>query len=156
MRRRSSAISAPPSGGTRASDSGRACRSCSRSTRPWTPEGAVGIGGPCVAIYPVASPGGYQLFGRTIPIFDLKQRNPAFRDNPILLKPADRIQWVRVTDEELEAIREQVYAGTYRYKIVPYEALHVKSYLEFLGSIKDEVAAFHERQGGAVKHVAIP
>src|SRR5207253_1359892 len=33
-------------------------------TRPWTPEGAVGIGGPCVAIYPVQSPGGYQLFGR--------------------------------------------------------------------------------------------
>ena len=70
-------------------------------TRPWTPEGAVGIGGPCVAIYPVASPGGYQLFGRTIPIFDLQQRNPAFRDNPILLKPADRIRWVRVTDEEV-------------------------------------------------------
>src|SRR5207249_4844852 len=69
-------------------------------TRPWTPEGAVGIGGPCVAIYPVASPGGYQLFGRTIPIFDLQQRNPAFKANPILLKPADRIQWVRVTDDE--------------------------------------------------------
>src|SRR3989441_3084448 len=38
----------------------------------------------------------------TIPIFDLQQRNPAFRDNPILLKPADRIPWVRRTDEELQ------------------------------------------------------
>src|SRR5262249_4821756 len=27
-------------------------------TRMWTPEGAVGIGGPCFAIYPVESPGG--------------------------------------------------------------------------------------------------
>jgi len=125
-------------------------------TRPWTPEGAVGIGGPCVAIYPVASPGGYQLFGRTIPIFDLKQRNPAFRANPILLKPADRIQWVRVTDDELEAIRVRVYAGTYRYKVVEYEALNVKAYRRFLDSVKDEVAAFQHRQAEAVKHVAIP
>jgi len=125
-------------------------------TRPWTPEGAVGIGGPCVAIYPVASPGGYQLFGRTIPIFDLQQRNPAFKDNPILLKAADRVQWVRVTDEALEAIREQVYAGTYRYKIVGYESLNVKSYLKFLESVKPEVAAFQRRQAEAVKQVAIP
>jgi allophanate hydrolase subunit 1 len=125
-------------------------------TRPWTPEGAVGIGGPCVAIYPVASPGGYQLFGRTIPIFDLQQRNPAFKTNPILLNPADRIRWVRVTDQELESIREQVYNGTYRYKIVGYEALNVKSYLGFLDSIKNEVAAFQRRQAEAVKHVAIP
>ena len=32
-------------------------------TRTWTPEGAVGLGGPCFAIYPVESPGGYQLLG---------------------------------------------------------------------------------------------
>ncbi|MCD6031874.1 MAG: Urea carboxylase [Thermomicrobiales bacterium] len=35
-------------------------------TRPWTPEGAVGIAGPCLAIYPVPSPGGYQLIGRNL------------------------------------------------------------------------------------------
>ena len=34
-------------------------------TRTWTPEGAVGIGGPCYAIYPVESAGGYQLIGRS-------------------------------------------------------------------------------------------
>jgi KipI family sensor histidine kinase inhibitor len=125
-------------------------------TRPWTPEGAVGIGGPCVAIYPVESPGGYQLFGRTIPVFDLKQRNPAFKANPILLKPADRIQWVPVSDEQLETIRAQVHDGTYRYKVVSYEALNVRSYLAFLDSIKSEVKAFQHRQAEAVKHVKIP
>ena len=36
-------------------------------TRTWTPEGAVGIGGPCYAIYPVESAGGYQLIGRSLP-----------------------------------------------------------------------------------------
>src|SRR5437879_1886671 len=125
-------------------------------SRRWQPEGAVGIGGPCVAIYPVASPGGYQLFGRTIPIFDLQQRNPAFKANPILLKPADRIQWVRVTDDELEAIRARVYDGTYRYKVVEYEALNVKAYRRFLDSVKDAVAAFQRRQAEAVKHIPIP
>src|SRR5881396_239325 len=114
-------------------------------TRPWTPEGAVGIGGPCVAIYPVQSPGGYQLFGRTIPIFDLKQLNPA-----------DRIQWVPVSDAELESLRGKVADGTYRYKIVGYEALNVKAYLAFLASIKGEAASFQARQAEAVKRVAIP
>ena len=125
-------------------------------TRPWTPEGAVGIGGPCVAIYPVQSPGGYQLFGRTIPIFDLKQQNPAFKTNPILLKPADRIQWIPVSDAELESLRDKVSDGTYRYKIVGYEALNVKAYLAFLDSIKGEAASFQARQAEAVKRVAIP
>ena len=125
-------------------------------TRPWTPEGAVGVGGPCVAIYPVASPGGYQLFGRTIPIFDLQQRNPVFKENPILLKAADRVEWVAVSDEELEDIRARVYDGTYRYKIVAYEALNVSAYLEFLDSIKDEVAAFQKRQAEATQHVPVP
>ena len=40
-------------------------------TRTWTAEGAVGSAGRAVAIYPVESAGGYQLFGRTLPIYDL-------------------------------------------------------------------------------------
>lgn len=125
-------------------------------TRPWTPEGAVGIGGPCVAIYPVASPGGYQLFGWTIPIFDLKQRNSAFKENPILLRASDRVQFIPVTTEELESIREGINNDTYRYRIVPYEALHVKAYLQFVDSVKDEVRSFQERQAEATKRVSIP
>ncbi|MBO0887703.1 carboxyltransferase domain-containing protein, partial [Candidatus Bathyarchaeota archaeon] len=83
-------------------------------TRPWTPEGAFGIGGPVLAIYPIESPGGYQLLGRTVPIYDLKQRNPAFKDNPVLLKPADRVRLTRVTDEDLQEIRRRVFDGTFR------------------------------------------
>jgi Allophanate hydrolase subunit 1 len=51
-------------------------------TRTWTAEGAVGIGGPCVAIYPVESPGGYQLFGRTLTIFDHPAAQPGLRRRP--------------------------------------------------------------------------
>ena len=71
-------------------------------TRTWTAEGAVGIGGPCVAIYPVESPGGYQLFGRTLPIYDMQGRNAAFRDDPLLIRPGDRVQFTVVDEAELD------------------------------------------------------
>ena len=38
--------------------------------RTFTYGGAVGIGGQFMAIYGMDSPGGYQLFGRTLPIWD--------------------------------------------------------------------------------------
>ena len=34
--------------------------------RTWTPQGTVGMGGASTAIYPVATPGGYQIFARII------------------------------------------------------------------------------------------
>src|SRR6266513_1530608 len=124
-------------------------------TRPWTTEGAVGIGGPCVAIYPVDSPGGYQLFGRTIPIYDPKQRSSAFKENPILLRPADRVRFTRVTDEELDAIRQRVVEDRYRYQIED-GVLNVREYIDFVKSVKSEVEAFRKRQEEALKHVMIP
>ena len=124
-------------------------------TRPWTPEGAVGIAGPCLAIYPVPSPGGYQLIGRTIPIYDAQQRNPAFADNPILMKPGDRVTFTTVTDDELIALREQVYDGTYQYQIEDGE-LVVGEYLAFLDSIEPESRAFRERQQEAAEKTPVP
>jgi urea carboxylase len=125
-------------------------------TRPWTPEGAVGIAGPCLAIYPVASPGGYQLIGRTIPIYDAQQRNPAFADNPILLRPGDRISFTRISDDELIALREQVYGGTYRYEIEESGELNVGEYLHHLESIRDETVAFQQRQQQAAQSTPVP
>jgi allophanate hydrolase subunit 1 len=124
-------------------------------TRPWTPEGAVGIAGPCLAIYPVASPGGYQLIGRTIPIYDPQQRNPAFAADPILMKPGDRVSFTRVTDEELIAMRESVYDGSYVYQIEPGE-LSVGDYLRHLASIKAESDAFRRRQQEAAARTPVP
>src|SRR5438445_11620448 len=74
-------------------------------SRPWTPEGAFGIGGRIVAIYPMESTGGYHLLGRSIPIYGLNQRNPAFEKHPVLFQPTDRIERETVTDDELEAPR---------------------------------------------------
>lgn len=53
------------------------------------PAGSVGIGGSQTGIYPLASPGGWQLIGRSdIPLFD-PQHQP-----PTLLRPGDRVRFV--------------------------------------------------------------
>lgn len=87
--------------------------------RGWTPEGAVGIGGPCVVIYPMESAGSYQLFGRTLPICDLVPRPHAHRVDPILLQPGDRISFFGVSEPELIELRRQVFEGRYDYEIEP-------------------------------------
>ncbi|GLZ02955.1 hypothetical protein Acsp03_04220 [Actinomadura sp. NBRC 104412] len=85
--------------------------------RTWTPEGAVGMGGPCVAIFPVDAPGSYQLFGRTLPIYDILGRNRAFRDDPFLIGPGDRVSFTRVEEDELEEIRRLALEDRYSYQV---------------------------------------
>jgi allophanate hydrolase subunit 1 len=124
-------------------------------TRLWTAEGAVGIGGPCVAIYPVESPGGYQLFGRTIPIYDIRQRNPAFRDDPILIKPADRVQFERVEEDELLAAFTAVHDGGYRYRIedAPFS---VEAWLQQADAHRDEADAARAVRERASRETPVP
>jgi KipI family sensor histidine kinase inhibitor len=58
------------------------------SPRVEVPAGSVGIGGEQTGVYPAASPGGWQLIGRTsVPLFD-----PA-RLPPTLLQPGDRVRF---------------------------------------------------------------
>ncbi|UJD93941.1 5-oxoprolinase subunit PxpB [Lelliottia amnigena] len=53
------------------------------------PAGSVGIGGAQTGIYPLASPGGWQLIGHTsLPLFDSR------RDEPVLLRPGDTVRFV--------------------------------------------------------------
>ena len=53
------------------------------------PAGSVGIGGAQTGIYPLVSPGGWQLIGHTpLPLFDSK------RDESVLLRPGDTVRFV--------------------------------------------------------------
>lgn len=57
--------------------------------RKSVPAGSVGIGGEQTGIYPFASPGGWQLLGRTtLPLFDLSQQSPT------LFKAGDTLGFV--------------------------------------------------------------
>ena len=72
--------------------------------------GSVGIAGEQTGIYPVASPGGWQLIGRTpLKLYD------ANREKPVLLEAGQYMKFRSVTKEEYEAIERQVEDGTYQY-----------------------------------------
>lgn len=59
------------------------------SPRPAVPAGSVGLADRWCGIYPTASPGGWQLLGRTdLPLFDPD------RDPPALLPPGTRVRFV--------------------------------------------------------------
>ncbi len=113
--------------------------------RMYTPEGAVGIGGAYICIYPMESPGGYQLIGRTLPIWNTCQTTPAFAKAPWLLRFFDRIQFESVSEAELEKAREAMLNGNYTLQIES-ETFSIKKYNEFLDSVRDEAEAFKARQ----------
>lgn len=69
------------------------------SPRTAIPEGSVGIGGKQTGIYPLASPGGWRLIGRTpIKVYDPK------REEPIFYRSGDYIRFVRISEEEYARI----------------------------------------------------
>jgi len=61
-------------------------------------EGSVGIAGKQTGIYPLSSPGGWQIIGRTpIKMFD------AEKDDPAVLKAGDIVQFYSITKDEFES-----------------------------------------------------
>jgi KipI family sensor histidine kinase inhibitor len=88
------------------------------SPRIYTPKGTVALGGSITAIYPVVSPGGYQMMGLTpVPIYDPFQGLHIFEESPVLLRIGDRIRFVRVDDGEFDFVRQKVWECSYQYKI---------------------------------------
>ena len=73
------------------------------SPRTRIPAGSVGLAGTFSAVYPRATPGGWQLIGTTdVPMWDLARTPPA------LLQPGQRVQFVDVATEEGEALQREV------------------------------------------------
>lgn len=122
--------------------------------RTWTPEGAVGLGGAFLCIYPMESPGGYQLVGRTLPIWNTWQTNKAFEDSPWFLRYFDRISFELVSENELEEIREKIKLNKYEYDIQK-DTFDIKKYNEFLDSVKEEADEFKKRRESAIEEATI-
>ncbi len=105
--------------------------------RTWTPQGTIGMGGASTAIYPVATPGGYQIFARTpVPIWDPNQRFPEFHDSICLFRAGDRVKFVPVTVEEFEFYEAQVKEGTYVYNVNEYQRFSVRNYKKWLAHLR--------------------
>jgi inhibitor of KinA len=69
--------------------------------RKQIPPGSVGIGGAQTGIYPLRSPGGWNLIGRTpLRLFD-PQKNP-----PALLRAGERVRFRKISRDEFEALTQ--------------------------------------------------
>lgn len=76
--------------------------------RTWTPENAVGIGGVYLCVYGMEGPGGYQLVGRTVPVWRL---TPGSAEPPWQLRLFDRLRFHPVAPQELLDLRADIAAG---------------------------------------------
>jgi urea carboxylase len=117
--------------------------------RTWTPENAVGIGGAYLCVYGMEGPGGYQLFGRTIQMWNPWRETTEFsRGTPWLLRFFDQIRFHPVSAEELLDARARFPQG--RYPIVIEETeFDLAAYQRFLAEHEDAIAAFRLTQRAA-------
>lgn len=76
---------------------------CSRKPQPVNVEaGSVGIAGKQTGIYPLRSPGGWQIIGRTpLKLFDKDNSDPAF------FKPGSRVRFQSITKDEYKDIKSR-------------------------------------------------
>ncbi|MGN0125072.1 MAG: urea carboxylase [Rhodococcus sp. (in: high G+C Gram-positive bacteria)] len=117
--------------------------------RTWTPSDAVGIGGKYLCVYGMESPGGYQLVGRTIPIWSgYRQTGPFEEDKPWLFRFFDRIVWEAVTPEQLLEHRAAAKAGRFDADISD-GTFALADHLRFLEDNVDSIDAFHAAQSRA-------
>lgn len=75
--------------------------------------GSVGIGGEQTGIYPLPSPGGWQLIGTT----PVKLYDPQ-RENPIPYEAGDFLRFVPIDKARFEEIRAQVASGVYQLRVI--------------------------------------
>ena len=80
-----------------------------QNPRTKIPAQSVGIAGKQTGIYPVESPGGWQLIGRT----PVKLYDP-FREEPVLLNAGDYIKFVQIDENEYKNIEALELAQKYK------------------------------------------
>ena len=110
--------------------------------RTWTADSSVGIGGSYLCIYGMESPGGYQLVGRTLQIWNSHRHLPPFEPGvPWLLRFFDRIHWYPVTSEELLEARADFGAGRFDVRVEP-GMFHLRAYEDMLAREAQSIAEF--------------
>ena len=85
-----------------------------KTPRVKIPAGSVGIAGKQTGVYPIDSPGGWQLIGRTpLKMYD------AGREKPILPEAGQYIKFVPIDRAEFDRIAAEVEKGTYEVRHYP-------------------------------------
>ena len=87
-----------------------------QTPRTVIPAGSVGIAERQTGVYPIESPGGWQLIGQTpVRLFDPSKQPP------VIAEPGDYIRFVPVSQEEYRRILEEVGNGVYQAASYPAE-----------------------------------
>ncbi|GLI99858.1 urea carboxylase [Sphingobium sp. BS19] len=117
--------------------------------RTWTPPNVVGIGGAYMCIYGMEGPGGYQLFGRTIQIWNTHRQTDAFIEaKPWLLRFFDQIRFFKVSAEELAEWRRDFPSGR-RSIHVEHSEFRLADYRAFLAENAASIETFETQRGAA-------
>ncbi|MEW9857061.1 urea carboxylase [Novosphingobium sp. M1R2S20] len=117
--------------------------------RTWTPPNVVGIGGAYMCIYGMEGPGGYQLFGRTIQVWNTHRQTDAFVDGkPWLLRFFDQIRFFPVSAEELTEWRRDFPAGRRAIRVEQSE-FRLSDYRAFLRDNADSIGTFEAQRKAA-------
>ncbi|MBE1273563.1 urea carboxylase [Enterovibrio baiacu] len=115
--------------------------------RTWTPENAVGIGGAYMCVYGMEGPGGYQLMGRTLQMWNRYGKGKAF-DKPWLLRFFDQIRFYPVSHDELTKIRRDFPKGKFDLRIEETQ-FGIADYEAMLTQEHASISAFKTQQQGA-------
>lgn len=76
-----------------------------------TPAGSVGIAGQQTGIYPLSTPGGWRIIGRTpLPLF-----RPEQTEKPVLIAAGDGIRFMPISSEQYDEIIKSEIRGERRY-----------------------------------------
>jgi urea carboxylase len=114
--------------------------------RTWTPPNVVGIGGAYLCIYGMEGPGGYQLFGRTVQVWNTHRQTQDFTDGkPWLLRFFDQIRFFPVSAAELEEWRRDFPLGKRSLRIET-ERFRLADYRRFLRDQQASIGAFELRR----------
>lgn len=117
--------------------------------RTWTPENAVGIGGAYMCVYGMEGPGGYQLIGRTVQMWNRYKVSPDFAPGkPWLLRFFDQIKFYPVSEQALADLRADFIAGRAKLSIEE-KTFSLRDYNHFLDENAASIAAFKSRQRAA-------
>jgi urea carboxylase len=110
--------------------------------RTWTPPNVVGIGGAYLCIYGMEGPGGYQLVGRTIQVWNTPGVTADFREGkPWLLRFFDQIRFFPVTHAELVDWRLEFPEGRRPLRIET-ESFRLLDYQRFLSEERASIEVF--------------
>ncbi|UGY05549.1 urea carboxylase [Bradyrhizobium quebecense] len=117
--------------------------------RTWTPDNAVGIGGAYMCIYGMEGPGGYQLFGRTIQVWNTWRTTRVFEPgHPWLLRFFDKIRFFPIDADELLDARAAFPHGQYDIRIEEGEFSYA-DYAKSLADARPSIAVFKATQQAA-------